>query len=186
MGLVDRSGLRHRRWGVGYYTDTQERAWFPLSGVKQSVYRAAFLAAVCGGFCQQSLPLFACCGSDFALRRHYQLRVRPNSEPHVPLRTTEVPAEDPADTGIIGMVFPFQTGPHLRVVRYASGLLQLQLKKKKVEVRPVCLAPEARRTGLDGAPTNGDTIGASSSSSFQLLASGRTGSSNQLSLKSVR
>eukprot|EP00971_Amphidinium_carterae_P194733 3864425-Amphidinium_carterae.4 len=30
--------------GVGYYTDTQETAWLPLPVIKQSVYRAEFLA----------------------------------------------------------------------------------------------------------------------------------------------
>eukprot|EP00971_Amphidinium_carterae_P242668 4818288-Amphidinium_carterae.1 len=38
------SGPQHRRCGVGYYTDTQERAWLPLPGIEQSVYRAEFLA----------------------------------------------------------------------------------------------------------------------------------------------
>eukprot|EP00971_Amphidinium_carterae_P347327 6489264-Amphidinium_carterae.2 len=32
--------------GVGYYTDTQERVWLPLPGLKQFVYRAEFLAVV--------------------------------------------------------------------------------------------------------------------------------------------
>eukprot|EP00971_Amphidinium_carterae_P127900 2533210-Amphidinium_carterae.1 len=40
------SDPQHRRCGVGCYTDTQERAWFPLPGIKQSVYRAEFLAVV--------------------------------------------------------------------------------------------------------------------------------------------
>eukprot|EP00971_Amphidinium_carterae_P274226 5442339-Amphidinium_carterae.1 len=35
-----------RRCGVSYYTDTQERAWLPLLGIKQSVYWAEFLAVV--------------------------------------------------------------------------------------------------------------------------------------------
>eukprot|EP00971_Amphidinium_carterae_P278348 5525403-Amphidinium_carterae.1 len=43
---VIRSDPQHRRCGVGYYTDTQERAWLPLLGIKQSVYRADFLAFV--------------------------------------------------------------------------------------------------------------------------------------------
>eukprot|EP00971_Amphidinium_carterae_P165121 3273243-Amphidinium_carterae.1 len=33
---------------VGYYSDTQERAWPPLPGIKQSVYCAEFLAVVRG------------------------------------------------------------------------------------------------------------------------------------------
>eukprot|EP00971_Amphidinium_carterae_P283226 5622914-Amphidinium_carterae.1 len=37
---------QHRRCGVGYYTDTHERVWLPLPGLKQSVYRAEFLAVV--------------------------------------------------------------------------------------------------------------------------------------------
>eukprot|EP00971_Amphidinium_carterae_P190976 3790151-Amphidinium_carterae.1 len=36
----------HRRCGVGYYTDTQEHVWLPLPGLRQSVYRAEFLAVV--------------------------------------------------------------------------------------------------------------------------------------------
>eukprot|EP00971_Amphidinium_carterae_P135922 2693251-Amphidinium_carterae.1 len=40
------SDPQHRRCGVGYYTDTQERVWLPLPGLKQSVYRAEFLAVV--------------------------------------------------------------------------------------------------------------------------------------------
>eukprot|EP00971_Amphidinium_carterae_P074817 1478513-Amphidinium_carterae.1 len=38
------SDPQHRRCGVGCYADTQERAWLPLPGIKQSVYRAEFLA----------------------------------------------------------------------------------------------------------------------------------------------
>eukprot|EP00971_Amphidinium_carterae_P018737 369411-Amphidinium_carterae.1 len=34
------SDPHHRRCGVGYYTDTQERVFFPLPRIKQSVYRA--------------------------------------------------------------------------------------------------------------------------------------------------
>eukprot|EP00971_Amphidinium_carterae_P282608 5610447-Amphidinium_carterae.2 len=34
------SDPQHRRCGVGYYTDTQEREFLPLQGIKQSVYRA--------------------------------------------------------------------------------------------------------------------------------------------------
>eukprot|EP00971_Amphidinium_carterae_P326350 6457066-Amphidinium_carterae.1 len=37
-----RSDPQHRRCGVGYYTDTQERVWLPLPGLKQSVCRAEF------------------------------------------------------------------------------------------------------------------------------------------------
>eukprot|EP00971_Amphidinium_carterae_P253770 5037781-Amphidinium_carterae.4 len=44
------SDPQHRRCGVGYYTDTQERVWLPLPGLKQSVYRAEFL--VCALSCQ--------------------------------------------------------------------------------------------------------------------------------------
>eukprot|EP00971_Amphidinium_carterae_P145912 2892046-Amphidinium_carterae.3 len=40
------SDPQHKRFGVGYYTDTQERVWLPLPGLKQSVYRAEFLAVV--------------------------------------------------------------------------------------------------------------------------------------------
>eukprot|EP00971_Amphidinium_carterae_P013829 272439-Amphidinium_carterae.2 len=40
------SDPQHRRCGVGYYTDTQERVWLRLPGLKQSVYRAEFLAVV--------------------------------------------------------------------------------------------------------------------------------------------
>eukprot|EP00971_Amphidinium_carterae_P170445 3377168-Amphidinium_carterae.1 len=35
-----------RRCGVGYYKDTQEHVWLPLPGLRQSVYRADFLAVV--------------------------------------------------------------------------------------------------------------------------------------------
>eukprot|EP00971_Amphidinium_carterae_P347876 6490112-Amphidinium_carterae.1 len=35
------------RCGVGYYTYTQERAFFPLPGIKQSVYRAELHAVAC-------------------------------------------------------------------------------------------------------------------------------------------
>eukprot|EP00971_Amphidinium_carterae_P189608 3763523-Amphidinium_carterae.1 len=34
------SDPHHRRCGVGYYTDTQERVFCALPGLKQSVYRA--------------------------------------------------------------------------------------------------------------------------------------------------
>eukprot|EP00971_Amphidinium_carterae_P031051 611118-Amphidinium_carterae.1 len=34
------SDPHHRRCGVGYYTDTQERVFCALPGIKQSVYRA--------------------------------------------------------------------------------------------------------------------------------------------------
>eukprot|EP00971_Amphidinium_carterae_P317077 6303192-Amphidinium_carterae.1 len=34
------SDPQHRCCGVGYCTDTQERVFLPLSGIKQSVYRA--------------------------------------------------------------------------------------------------------------------------------------------------
>eukprot|EP00971_Amphidinium_carterae_P205751 4083169-Amphidinium_carterae.1 len=40
------SDPHHRRCGVGDYTDTKERVWLPLPGLKQSVYRAEFLALV--------------------------------------------------------------------------------------------------------------------------------------------
>eukprot|EP00971_Amphidinium_carterae_P188075 3733067-Amphidinium_carterae.1 len=53
-----------------------------------------------------------------------QLRARPDSEPRVRL-LAEAPAEDPADTGIVGIVFPevpFKIGLHLRVVRHAAYL----------------------------------------------------------------
>eukprot|EP00971_Amphidinium_carterae_P230034 4565594-Amphidinium_carterae.1 len=40
------SDPHHRRCGVGYYTNTQERVWLPLPRIKQSVYRAEFLAVV--------------------------------------------------------------------------------------------------------------------------------------------
>eukprot|EP00971_Amphidinium_carterae_P060485 1197160-Amphidinium_carterae.1 len=45
-GLTGRhsSDPQHRRCGVGHYTDTQERVWLPLLSLKQSVYRAEFLA----------------------------------------------------------------------------------------------------------------------------------------------
>eukprot|EP00971_Amphidinium_carterae_P296680 5893727-Amphidinium_carterae.1 len=36
----------HRRCGVGYYTDTQEKVWLPLRGLKRSVCRAEFFAVV--------------------------------------------------------------------------------------------------------------------------------------------
>eukprot|EP00971_Amphidinium_carterae_P222994 4424925-Amphidinium_carterae.1 len=36
----------HRRRAVGYYTDTQEKVWLKLPGLRQSVYRAEFLVAV--------------------------------------------------------------------------------------------------------------------------------------------
>eukprot|EP00971_Amphidinium_carterae_P340204 6478411-Amphidinium_carterae.1 len=38
------SDPQYRRCGAGYFTDMQERAWLPLRGIKQSVYRAEFLA----------------------------------------------------------------------------------------------------------------------------------------------
>eukprot|EP00971_Amphidinium_carterae_P299767 5955908-Amphidinium_carterae.1 len=34
------SDPHHRRCRVGYYTDTQETVFYPLPGIKQSVYRA--------------------------------------------------------------------------------------------------------------------------------------------------
>eukprot|EP00971_Amphidinium_carterae_P071395 1411953-Amphidinium_carterae.1 len=37
------SDPHHRRCGVCYYTDSQERAWLLLLGIRQSVYRAPFL-----------------------------------------------------------------------------------------------------------------------------------------------
>eukprot|EP00971_Amphidinium_carterae_P157877 3129683-Amphidinium_carterae.1 len=40
------SDPHHRRCGVGHCTDTQDRVWLPLPGIKQSVYRAEFLAVV--------------------------------------------------------------------------------------------------------------------------------------------
>eukprot|EP00971_Amphidinium_carterae_P042544 836456-Amphidinium_carterae.1 len=40
------SDPQHRRCGVGYYTDSQERVWLPLAGLRQSVYGADFLAMV--------------------------------------------------------------------------------------------------------------------------------------------
>eukprot|EP00971_Amphidinium_carterae_P264159 5240461-Amphidinium_carterae.3 len=40
------SNYPQHRCGVGYYTDTHERAWLPLPGIKQSVYRAEFLAVM--------------------------------------------------------------------------------------------------------------------------------------------
>eukprot|EP00971_Amphidinium_carterae_P216618 4300169-Amphidinium_carterae.2 len=40
------SDPHHRRCGVGCYTDTQERAWLPLRGIRQLAYRAEFLAGV--------------------------------------------------------------------------------------------------------------------------------------------
>eukprot|EP00971_Amphidinium_carterae_P328060 6459755-Amphidinium_carterae.2 len=52
-----------------------------------------------------------------------QLRERPYSEPRVKLQANAF-AEEPADTGIIGMFFPetpFQLGPHLlNYVWYAT------------------------------------------------------------------
>eukprot|EP00971_Amphidinium_carterae_P241279 4790823-Amphidinium_carterae.1 len=38
------SDPQHRRCGVGYCTDTQEKAWLPLPGIEQSVYRAELRA----------------------------------------------------------------------------------------------------------------------------------------------
>eukprot|EP00971_Amphidinium_carterae_P172100 3412156-Amphidinium_carterae.4 len=38
------SDPHHRRCGVGYYTDTQEKVFYPLPGIKQSVYRAEWHA----------------------------------------------------------------------------------------------------------------------------------------------
>eukprot|EP00971_Amphidinium_carterae_P276600 5489001-Amphidinium_carterae.1 len=40
------SDPQHRRCGVGYYTHTQEPVWLLPPGLKQSVYRAEFLAVV--------------------------------------------------------------------------------------------------------------------------------------------
>eukprot|EP00971_Amphidinium_carterae_P193891 3847109-Amphidinium_carterae.1 len=37
---------QHRWCRVGYYTHTHEHVWLPLLGLKQSVYRAEFLAVV--------------------------------------------------------------------------------------------------------------------------------------------
>eukprot|EP00971_Amphidinium_carterae_P321769 6395903-Amphidinium_carterae.1 len=44
------SDPHHRRCGVGYFTDTHERAWLPLPGIKQSVYRAELLAVFVRAF----------------------------------------------------------------------------------------------------------------------------------------
>eukprot|EP00971_Amphidinium_carterae_P062992 1246630-Amphidinium_carterae.1 len=40
MACFLRSDPRHRRCGVGYYTDTAERVFCALPGLRQSVYRA--------------------------------------------------------------------------------------------------------------------------------------------------
>eukprot|EP00971_Amphidinium_carterae_P291454 5786107-Amphidinium_carterae.3 len=40
------SDPQHRRCGVGYYTDTQERVWLLLPGFKQSVHSAESLVVV--------------------------------------------------------------------------------------------------------------------------------------------
>eukprot|EP00971_Amphidinium_carterae_P259269 5144569-Amphidinium_carterae.1 len=94
--------------------------------------------------------------ADFAYKR-------PDSEPRVGL-PAEVPAENPADSGIVGMVFPeapFQLGPHSRVARHAAFLQCLKCGREKgVEL----LLPQA--TKLPQAPR--------SMGSLNWLASGST------------
>eukprot|EP00971_Amphidinium_carterae_P233243 4629533-Amphidinium_carterae.1 len=53
---------------------------------------------------------------------HGPLAPDDDSEPRIRL-PAETPAENPADTGIVGMVFPaapLKLGPHLRVIRHAE------------------------------------------------------------------
>eukprot|EP00971_Amphidinium_carterae_P070600 1396169-Amphidinium_carterae.1 len=72
-----------------------------LLGIKQSVYGA--------DGCKGVVKAVQLVGP--------QLRVRPDSEPRVRL-PAEAPAEDPADSGIVGVVFleaPCKLGRHLRV-----------------------------------------------------------------------
>eukprot|EP00971_Amphidinium_carterae_P070933 1402722-Amphidinium_carterae.4 len=65
-----------------------------------------------GGLCEQGLPRLEVSGS--ATPGETQQR---HSKPRVRL-PAEAAAEDPADIGMVGMVFPqapFKLGPHLRV-----------------------------------------------------------------------
>eukprot|EP00971_Amphidinium_carterae_P185405 3681270-Amphidinium_carterae.1 len=56
------SNPHFRRCGFGYYTDIGESVWLPVPGLKQSVYRAEFLATVGAQECKpKRLSLFEAC-----------------------------------------------------------------------------------------------------------------------------
>eukprot|EP00971_Amphidinium_carterae_P197857 3926506-Amphidinium_carterae.1 len=105
-GLMDLGGHssdpQHRRCGVGYYTDTQERVTLPLPGLKQSVYGAEFLAVV------------------RALEECHPHEVVSDCKGVVNAMQALVPATDA----------PFQLGEHKLVVKHADFLQCLDCNRQ--------------------------------------------------------
>eukprot|EP00971_Amphidinium_carterae_P079936 1581489-Amphidinium_carterae.1 len=120
--------LHHRRCGLGNYTDTQEHVWLPIPGLRQSAYRAEFLAVVRElEECQPHEVVSDWKGvvkavQDYAMKVYLfwplvgpQLRDRPEEQPRVKLPTERLAPPPAAPARLPDTDAPFQLGAHQRV-----------------------------------------------------------------------